>query len=159
MQFIADNQQSWPEMVFIFLAFFADTLSTLFGFFASWLSPCSQIWPFRLLQLVLMFPGTCVDTELCKFFSWFVFNKTGFCQRKYLIASNTVHRHPCGHMGCFRYRTSVCLSYLLYQTFVVYFGFNKYLLLPFCIPNSAARFHRAPTKILWLFLVLFCSDF
>lgn len=70
---------------------------------------------------VSLFAGICVDTELCKFFSWFVFNKTGFHQRKSLIASNTVHKHPSGHLGCFRYRTNVFLSYLLHQTFVVYF--------------------------------------
>lgn len=34
-----------------------------------------------------------------------------------------------------------------------------YLLLSLCISNSAACFHRAPTKILWLFFVLFCSGF
>lgn len=76
---------------------------------------------------VSLFAGTCVDTELCKFFSWFVFNKTEFHQRKYLTVSNTVHKHPCGHLGCFRYRTSVFLSYLLCQTIVVHFGFDKAL--------------------------------
>lgn len=61
---------------------------------------------------VSLFAGTCVGTELCEFFSWILFNKTGFHQRKYLIASNTVHKHPCGHLGCFRYRTSVFLPSL-----------------------------------------------
>lgn len=38
-----------------------------------------------------------------------------------------VHKHPCGHLGCFRYRTSVFLSYLLHQTFV------------FCLWQSSTR--------------------
>lgn len=55
-------------------------------------------------------------------------------------------------MSSFPTSSTKCLWFILALT-------KLYLLLPFCIPNSAAGFHRAPTKILWLFFVLFCSGF